>query len=86
MSLFARYKEETRQTETSPLVKKVVQKSKRFWEVESSLHTYLLDELKKYQGQTEAEEIKKIEELSEVFFNEEESRLSFEEKQEVLTM
>ncbi|SEM94276.1 pilus assembly protein CpaF [Mesobacillus persicus] len=84
MSLFARYKEETLQTETSASIKKVVQKSKRFWEVESSLHTYLLDELKKHQGQTEAEEIKKIEELSEVFFNEEDSRLSFEDKQEVL--
>jgi pilus assembly protein CpaF len=85
LSLFARYKDGNHQIETSHPVKKIVQKSKRFWEVESSLHTYLLDELKKFQGQTEAEEVKKIDELSEIFFNEEDRRLSFEEKQEILS-
>ncbi|KKK36630.1 type II secretion system protein E [Mesobacillus campisalis] len=85
MSLFTRYKEEKREMENAPVFVQSKQKSKRFWEVEASLHSYLLDELKKYQGRTQEEETKVIEELSQVYFEEEESRLSFEEKQELIS-
>ncbi|WP_053361545.1 CpaF family protein [Bacillus sp. FJAT-27251] len=84
MSLFNRYKEEAAAgVEASPQ-KQVVQKSKGYWEIESTLHTYLLDELKKYPGQSTEEETRKIDELSQAYFEEKESRLSFEEKQEII--
>jgi pilus assembly protein CpaF len=84
LSLFNRYKEEAAAGIQASPQKQVVQKSKGYWEIESALHTYLLDELKKYPGQSTEEETRKIDELSQAYFEEEESRLSFEEKQEII--
>jgi pilus assembly protein CpaF len=84
LSLFNRYKEEHQKVEHTSAPAPVIQKSKKFWEVESELHTYLLEELKKYQGLRHEEESKKIEELSQIYFDEDNGRLNFEEKQEVI--
>jgi pilus assembly protein CpaF len=84
MSLFSRYKEETREKQThSPSAAVIPKKSKKFWELESALHSYLLEELKKFQGLGLEEETKKIDELSQSFFDEGDGRVSFEEKQEM---
>jgi pilus assembly protein CpaF len=61
-----------------------MKRSQEFWEQEASLHNYLLEELKKYPGQSKQEEIKKIEELGQGFFDQEGGRLTFEEKQEII--
>lgn len=83
MSLFKRNKHEQVDSVNGSQSQPVVQKSKEFWEFESSLHSYLLEELKKYPGQTHEQEKAKIEELSQSFFEQEGSRLTFEEKQEI---
>ncbi|WP_223592024.1 CpaF family protein [Neobacillus bataviensis] len=86
MSLFKRYIEgantiaSTKDTFDVPVPKR----SKEFWNLESKLHNYLLEELKKYPVQNKESEIKKIEELAEAFFDVEGGRLTFEEKQEIL--
>ncbi|CRK81539.1 CpaF family protein [Neobacillus massiliamazoniensis] len=87
MSLFKRYREvatapsiPTKDVQESP----IREKSQEFWNIEASLHNYLLEELKKYPGQNKEQEKKKIVELGEAFFNEEGGRLTFEEKQEIL--
>ncbi|WP_462411055.1 CpaF family protein [Neobacillus sp. Marseille-QA0830] len=87
MSLFKKYIEET--SEITP-VKELIEfptpkKTKEYWNLETNLHNYLLEELKKYPGQDREKEKSKIEELSETFFEQEGSRLTFEEKQEILT-
>jgi pilus assembly protein CpaF len=84
MSLFKRYIEAENTTTQTIREFPVVQRSKEFWDLESGLHTYLLDELKKYPGQNIEQEKKKIEELAEAFFDQEGGRLTFEEKQEIL--
>ncbi|WP_042460917.1 CpaF family protein [Neobacillus dielmonensis] len=86
MSLFKKYIEET--SAITP-VKELIElptpkKSKEFWNLETNLHNYLLEELKKYPGQDREEEKHMIEELAETFFEQEGSRLTFEEKQEIL--
>lgn len=86
MSLFKRYLEET-STATAvkdTLVQPVIKRPQEFWELEAELHNYLLEELKKYPGQDKETERKKIVELAEGFFDQEGSRLTFEEKQEML--
>ncbi|MDQ6600270.1 CpaF family protein [Bacillus salipaludis] len=98
MSLFKRYKEEAAATITpnasstpsiqSKPIKEVqespaIKKSQEFWNIEASLHNYLVEELKKYPSQNKEQEKMKIEELGEAFFNEEGGRLTFEEKQEI---
>lgn len=85
MSLFNRYKQENRSLEPQFQEKTVITKPKEFWEMESKLHTFLLEELKKYPNQDEGEEKAKIRELSQVFFDQEGDRMTFEEKQDVLT-
>ncbi|MCH6267626.1 CpaF family protein [Neobacillus citreus] len=86
MSLFKRYIEAT---STNNLNKEILElpvpkKSQDFWDIESNLHNFLLEELKKYPGQSKETEKRKIEELAEVFFEQEGTRLTFEEKQEAL--
>ncbi|MBM4764489.1 CpaF family protein [Bacillus sp. B15-48] len=85
MSLFTRNKEEKREAESGRLKKQLNRNSKHFLEVEPKLHTHLLDELRKHQGKTRDEEAKIIDDLSQTFFEEEDHRLSFEEKQELIS-
>ncbi|MGG1676378.1 CpaF family protein [Neobacillus sp. NRS-1170] len=86
MSLFKRYIEgaNTIASTKDTFDVSVPKRSKEFWNLESNLHNYLLEELKKYPVQNKESEIKKIEELAEAFFDVEGGRLTFEEKQEIL--
>lgn len=86
MSLFKRYMEEVNTPEASKdvLALPVKKRSQEFWEMETDLHNYLLEELKKYPGQDRETEKRKIEELADGFFDQEGGRLTFEEKQEIL--
>ncbi|MGM0754156.1 MAG: CpaF family protein [Bacillota bacterium] len=59
-------------------------KTKEFWEMGSRLHHYIIEELKKYPGQSEEQEKSKIKELSEEFISEEGGRLTFEEKNQLV--
>ncbi|MCA1065258.1 CpaF family protein [Rossellomorea aquimaris] len=59
-------------------------KTKEFWEMGSKLHQNIIEELKKYPGQSEEQEKGKIKELSEEFFSEEGGRLTFEEKKQLV--
>jgi pilus assembly protein CpaF len=86
MSLFKRYLEVERKAESDDKENSFIplKRSQEFWVQEASLHNYLLEELKKYPGQNKQEEIKKIEELGQGFFDQEGERLTFEEKQEII--
>jgi pilus assembly protein CpaF len=86
VSLFKRYLEVERKAEIDDKENSFIpmKRSQEFWEQEASLHNYLLEELKKYPGQSKQEEIKKIEELGQGFFDQEGGRLTFEEKQEII--
>ncbi|WP_283152507.1 CpaF family protein [Guptibacillus hwajinpoensis] len=82
MSLFKRYAEEessiVEERKEVPIVNTVEYK-----QVETKLQTFLLDELKKHQFQTE-EESKKIREWGKIFLDNEAERLTFEEKKRIL--
>jgi pilus assembly protein CpaF len=88
MSLFKRYIDGGTATATAtnqgtqefPVVKR----SQEYWDLESELHNYLLEELKKYSGLDSEQQREKIEELGEAFFEQEGVRLTFEEKKEIL--
>ncbi|GHH97580.1 CpaF family protein [Neobacillus kokaensis] len=86
MSLFKRYLDEANMTTAvkNHVERPVSKKSQEFWEVENDLYNYLLAELKKFPGQDKHTENRKIEELSGAFFEQEGTRLTFEEKQEAL--
>jgi len=90
MSLFKRYKEESKTRTSNSAHQKsvqeisVVKRSQEFWDMEAELHNHLLEELKKFPGQSKEEEKQKIGELGQAFFEQEGSRLTFEEKQEIL--
>ncbi|MDN3019723.1 CpaF family protein [Paenibacillus sp. BSR1-1] len=92
MSLFERFKEENRQSQSDKNQEQdvftlpVIPRSQEFWKLEAELHDFLLEELKKYPGQDQnkEEEIQKIEYLGQAFFEQEGGRLTFEEKQEIL--
>lgn len=86
MSLFKRYIDGA---DSNTLLKhdpefSAPKRSQEFWDVEAELHNYLVEELKKYSGQSKEAEKRKIEELSQSFYDQEISRLTFEEKQEIL--
>ncbi|WP_419956414.1 CpaF family protein [Neobacillus niacini] len=86
MSLFKRFIEENTEkipTKTSQDIP-VMEKSQEFWDIEADLHNYLLEELKKYPGQNKQQENEKLEELAEEFFEQEGTRLTFEEKKDLL--
>lgn len=87
MSLFKRFIEEnsttTITTKSSQEIPNV-EKSQEFWDIEAELHNYLLEELKKYPGQNQQQESEKLEELAETFFEQEGTRLTFEEKKDLL--
>lgn len=85
MSLFNRYKEKSFVPGHTSNDVKETQKSSVFWEIESELHTYLLEELKRYPGLTQEDEKQKIEELGSEFFDQEGGRLTFEEKKEIMS-
>jgi pilus assembly protein CpaF len=86
MSLFKRYIEESSSNNTLKDIHElpVLHRSEEFWEIESALHDYLLEELKKYPGQVKEEEQQKIELLGQTFFDQDGNRLTFEEKQDIL--
>jgi pilus assembly protein CpaF len=85
MSLFKRYIEGSTITPNKEVPQfSVPKKSQEFWEIEAELHNHLLDELKKYPGQSKEAEKSIIEELGSAFFDQEGGRLTFEEKQEIL--
>lgn len=65
-------------------VKMRAPKTKEFWEMGARLHHYIIEELKKYPGQSEEQEKSKIKELSEEFISEEGGRLTFEEKNQLV--
>ena len=82
MSLFKRYVEE----ESSPTAERkeiTVVKSVEYSQLEKSLQSYLLEELKKQQF-TKEEESKKIREWGKSFLDKEAERLTFEEKKTLL--
>lgn len=88
MSLFKRFIEETNTvtTTTETLQENPIRiQSKEFWDIEADLHTYLLEEIKKYPGQNKQQENEKLEELAEEFFEQEGARLTFEEKRDLLS-
>jgi pilus assembly protein CpaF len=85
MSLFKRYIEGSTITPDKTVPEfSIPKKSQEFWDIEAELHNYLLDELKKYPGQSREAEKSKIEELGLAFFDQEGGRLTFEEKQEIM--
>ncbi len=88
MSLFKRYIEESiTVTNNFPTeVQEVprLHKSKEYWEIEAGLHNYLVEELKKYPGQSKEDEDLKLDEFAQTYFDQEGVRLTFEEKQELL--
>ncbi|TDL73871.1 CpaF family protein [Rhodococcus qingshengii] len=88
MSLFKRYIEGgiATATDTNQSTQEfpVLKRSQEFWDLETELHNHLLEELKKYPGQNGEQQKVKIDELGEVFFEQEGVRLTFEEKKEVM--
>ncbi|MEH7352861.1 CpaF family protein [Neobacillus drentensis] len=85
MSLFKRFIEGSTDTLSKDVQEFIVpKKSQEFWDLEAELHNHLLEELKKFPGQSKEEEKGKIEELGAAFFDQEGTRLTFEEKQELL--
>ncbi|WP_421381603.1 CpaF family protein [Bacillus salacetis] len=62
----------------------IKQKTKEFLKMETELHTYLIEELKRFPVGNETDEKSKITELSEKFINEEGGRLTFEEKEQLI--
>ncbi|MEH6993009.1 CpaF family protein [Neobacillus drentensis] len=86
MSLFKRFIEENTEKASTKTSQEIpdVEKSQEFWDIEADLHNYLLEELKKYPGQNKQQENEKLEELAEEFFEQEGTRLTFEEKKDLL--
>jgi pilus assembly protein CpaF len=86
LSLFKRYIEEANTATALKYVPvlPVQKRTQEFWDMETELHNHLLEELKKYPGQDKETEKRKIEELADDFFEQQGSRLTFEEKQEIL--
>lgn len=90
MSLFKQFREADRQfgidvNVHSLPVQPVISKTKEFWDIEAKLHTYLVEEMKKNPTQDRDRERRKINELGQAFFEQEESRLTFEQKQEIVS-
>lgn len=86
MSLFKRYIEGNSSNPSAQDYQEVpvLKRTQAFWDLEAELHNYLLEELKKFPGQSKEDEKKKIEELAQAFFEQDGARLTFEEKQEIL--
>ncbi|MEH7112639.1 CpaF family protein [Neobacillus niacini] len=86
MSLFKRFIEENISTPTTKTSQEIpnVEKSQEFWDIEADLHNYLLEELKKNPGQNKQQESEKLEVLADSFFEQEGTRLTFEEKKDLL--
>ncbi|MGG2025719.1 CpaF family protein [Gottfriedia sp. S16(2024)] len=86
MSLFKRFSDEgNRDSSKTQIISPVILKTKEFWEMESILHNYLVEELKKFNSTDIEEEKKKIQQLGETFLELEGARFTFEEKKELLT-
>ena len=85
MSLFNKYLEDhpTEVKKELP-IQPVITKTKEFWDIESKLHNHLVEEMKKNPIQDRDKERKRIYELGQIFFEQEGSRLTFEEKNEIL--
>lgn len=86
MSLFKQFVEDN--TRVSAIEKHNViskKKTKEFWALESDLHSHLVEELKKYSNPNKNQEKMKIQELGQAYLEQEGGRLTFEEKQELLT-
>ncbi|PAE44387.1 CpaF family protein [Bacillus sp. 7884-1] len=88
MSLFKRYIEggTTTATATNQNIQEfpVERRSQEFWDLETELHNYLLEELKKYAGHDSEQQKAKIEELGEAFFEQVGIKLTFEEKKDIM--
>lgn len=86
MSLFKRFSDEgNRDSSKVQISSPVILKTKEFWDMESILHNYLVEELKKFNSTDIEEEKKKIQQLGETFLEFEGARFTFEEKKELLT-
>lgn len=84
MSLFKRFSDENiNNTQILKINSGSTLKTKEFWEMESNLHSYLVEELKK-NSLDKIEEKKKIKELGEAFLEQEGNHLTFEEKKDML--
>jgi pilus assembly protein CpaF len=83
MSLFNRVIDVKNSTDTNHEPKHISvakTKTKELLELELKMHTYLVEELKKYPSDNIEQEKEKIKELSEAFLEQEGGRLTFEEK------
>ncbi|MFD4703912.1 CpaF family protein [Gottfriedia sp. NPDC058432] len=86
MSLFKRFSDEGKSDSREvQLGSTAVVKTKDFWEIESILHNYLVEELKKYNNNDIEQEKEKIQQLGATFLEQEGARFTFEEKKELLT-
>ncbi|WP_129689933.1 CpaF family protein [Gottfriedia acidiceleris] len=86
MSLFKRFSDEGNNDSSKAQINSpVILKTKEFWDMESILHNYLVEELKKFNSTDIEEEKKKIQQLGETFLELEGARFTFEEKKELLT-
>lgn len=86
MSLFKRFADDRPlEIHSGKQIPLKTNKSKEFWELESSLHSFLVEELKKIPNLDKTHEKKKILELGQAFLEQEGGRLTFEEKQDLLT-
>ncbi len=86
MSLFDKYLgDQPTEIQTELPVQRDKLKTKEFWDIESRLHNYLVEEMKKNPIQDRDQERKKIHELGQIFFEQEGSRLTFEEKNEIIS-
>lgn len=86
MSLFKRFSDEGKSDSSkTQIISPVILKTKEFWEMESILHNYLVEELKKFNSTDIAEEKRQIQQLGETFLELEGARFTFEEKKELLS-
>jgi pilus assembly protein CpaF len=84
MSLFKRFVDEPKLNAAQRDIV-YTRKVKEFWDLEGSLHSHLVEELKKHPSKNKNEEKMKIHEIGQVFLEQEAGRLTFEEKREIIT-
>lgn len=66
-------------------IQKPITRTQEFWDLESKLHTHLLEQLKKLRSKGDNQEKSLIREVGETFLEQEGARLTFEEKKDVLS-
>ena len=84
MSIFQRYAEEERKPVSFDQKEIKIAKPKKYDGLESKLHHFIVEELKKKPANQSDEEKERIQELGKSFLEKEGERLTFEEKKELL--